>query len=116
MHYQCSTHAHDKLVFCITGKILDVIVDIRPDSPQFNRPISISLDASIPRAIFISKGYAHGFLSQSDNTTLLYQTSTVHNPRNDKGILWSSINFDWPISNPVLSERDKSHPVINILQ
>ena len=115
MHYQDSAYAHDKIVFCVTGKILDVIVDIRPASPQFNRPISIPLDSRTPHLIFIPKGYAHGFLSQSSETVLLYQTSTVHNPQNDKGILWSSIDFDWPVVNPILSVRDQSHPVINSL-
>ena len=85
MHYQSDIHAHDKLVYCLAGKILDVIVDIRSSKSQFNRPISITLDSKHNCAVFIPKGYAHGFLSQCENSVLLYQTSKVHSPKNDKG-------------------------------
>ena len=61
--------------------------------------------------------YAHGFLSLEDDSLMLYSTSTVHCPELDKGILWSSIDFEWPINIlPILSERDKNHPHINTLQ
>ena len=105
----------EKLVYCSQGSLVDVIVDIRPQSPTFNQPVSLELNASDDYAIYIGKGFAHGFLSFSENTTMIYCTSTMHNPSLDKGVLWSSINFDWPVSNPILSERDKNHPLINSL-
>ena len=116
MHYQSSSYAHDKLIFCICGKVLDVIVDIRPESPQFNKPISFELNSEESCAVFIPKGYAHGFLSLSPHSSLLYLTSTVHNPLYDCGVLWSSIDFKWPVTTPILSERDRKHPSIDSLK
>ena len=115
MHYQSGASAHEKLVYCSQGSLVDVIVDIRPQSPTFNQPVSLQLNASDDYAIYIGKGFAHGFLSFSENTTMIYCTSTMHNPSLDKGVLWSSIDFDWPVLNPILSERDKNHPLINSL-
>lgn len=112
MHYQIGSFAHDKVVTCFKGKVLDVIVDIRIDSPNFNKPISFVLTEDNPCALFIGKGYAHGFLSLSDNSIMQYMTSTFYSPNFDCGVLWSSIDFEWPISNPILSERDKTHPKI----
>ena len=113
MHFQVGQSSHDKLVTCIKGSVLDVLVDIRPDSKTFNQPFSIQLTESSNKALLIGKGYAHGFLSLSDDSWMLYHTTTVHNPSLDRGVLWNSISFDWPIVNPFLSARDKSHPHIS---
>lgn len=113
MHFQVAHAAHDKLVFCIKGNVLDVVVDIRPDSPHFNKPISVNLSDDNSTGLFIGKGYAHGFLALADDTWMLYATSTIHAPALDKGILWSSIDFDWPLINPIVSPRDNSHPAIS---
>lgn len=112
MHYQIGNYAQKKLVSCISGKILDVIVDIRPNSTNYNKPISYVLDEEKPEVIMIGKGYAHGFLSLSKNSIMSYLTSTVYAPKFDCGILWSSIDFEWPLTKPILSERDKLHPLI----
>jgi len=63
-------------------------------------------------ALLIGKGFAHGFLALEDESWMLYHTSTEHHPELDRGVLWSSINFDWPIQQPVLSQRDEQHPSI----
>ena len=110
MHYQVSKFSHDKLVSCFKGKVLDVIVDVRKNSKYYNKPVSCILSSDSPQAIFIGKGYAHGFLSLKKNSRMSYLTSTVYDPSSDCGVLWSSINFNWPIENPILSERDKLHP------
>ena len=112
MHYQRGEAAHDKLVTCIRGRILDVIVDIRPESPNFNKPVSFELMDETIYSIYIGKGYAHGFLTLEDNSLILYHTSTVHSPSHDVGVLWSSIDVDWPTANPIISSRDQSHPDI----
>lgn len=112
MHFQTGTSAHEKLVICPIGKVLDVVVDVRPTSKHFNQPISVELSGESPRALFIGKGYAHGFLSLTDNAWMQYFTSTVHDPGQDTGVLWSSIAFNWPIKNPILSARDSVHPPI----
>lgn len=112
MHFQAGEATHDKLVSCIKGKVLDVVVDVRAGSSHFNRPFAINLTETTNTALLIGKGYAHGFLSLSDDSWMLYSTSTVHCPSLDRGVLWSSIAFDWPCMHPLLSERDKHHPSI----
>lgn len=95
------------------GRVLDVVVDIRLGSPYFNQPVSIELSESEPTSLLIAKGYAHGFLALEDESWMLYSTSTVHQPELDRGVLWSSINFNWPIQDPLLSQRDQQHPSIH---
>lgn len=116
MHFQVDIAAHDKLVSCIKGRVLDVIVDVRPDSPHFNKPYSIELSESRHTAVLIGKGYAHGFLSMSEDSWMTYYTSTIHCPALDRGVLWSSLAIDWPCHDPIISERDKQHPDINSLR
>ena len=113
MHFQTGEAAHNKLIYCLKGSVLDVVVDICPESSNFNRPVSIELNAAEPVALLIRKGYAHGFLSLQEDSWMLYSTSTVHCPKRDCGVIWSSIDFDWPIKKPLLSERDKAHPSIH---
>lgn len=112
MHYQVANYAHDKLVSCLEGKVLDVIVDVRTTSCHYNKPVSCILSSDSPTALYIGKGYAHGFLSLYKNSKMSYLTSTVYDPSFDCGVLWSSINFKWPIDNPILSNRDKLHPLL----
>lgn len=116
MHFQIGRAAHEKLVFCQRGKVLDVVVDVRPTSPNFNKPISVELSDDKSRALLIGKGYAHGFLSLTNDSWMIYATSTVHSPSLDKGVLWSSIDFEWPQKQPIISERDSCHPPISHLQ
>ena len=113
MHFQISNSAQDKLVSCISGNILDVVVDARKNSKFFNQPYSFNLDAQSGLSVFIPQGFAHGFLSLSDDSIVNYLVSTNHDPNNDKGIRWDSINFKWPCSNPIVSKRDESHPNIS---
>jgi dTDP-4-dehydrorhamnose 3,5-epimerase len=115
MHFQVGEAAHDKLVTCIKGRVLDVVVDVRPESPTFNKPFAVELSQSSNAALLIGKGYAHGFFTLTDDSWLLYCTSTVHCPAMDRGVFWSSIAMDWPCKDPLLSERDKRHPSIHSL-
>ena len=115
MHYQVGEAAHDKLVTCIKGHVLDVVVDVRPESTHFNKPLALELSESDSRVILIGKGYAHGFLTISPDSWMLYSTTTVHCPSLDRGVLWNSIAFEWPIDHPLLSQRDEQHPKIQDL-
>jgi dTDP-4-dehydrorhamnose 3,5-epimerase len=115
MHFQVDEAAHDKLVACIKGRVLDVVVDVHPHSPHFNRPFAIELADTSNTALLIGKGYAHGFLALDDDSWMLYSTTTVHRAPLDRGVLWNSIAFDWPIEQPVLSVRDGQHPSIQEL-
>ena len=111
MHFQIPPHDHAKLVTCITGSALDVVVDIRVGSPTYGTYITIDLLPGI--SVWIPKGIAHGFLSLEDNTGMLYNTSHVHVPASDTGILWDSFGYEWPCARPILSERDQKHPPLS---
>lgn len=112
MHFQAGISAQQKLVSCIAGRLLDVIVDVRPESPNYNKPFSIELNGCDTIALLIGKGYAHGFLSLAESTIMQYLTTSVHCAKEDKGVLWSSIDLDWPITAPIVSPRDAEHPNI----
>jgi dTDP-4-dehydrorhamnose 3,5-epimerase len=112
MHFQLPPHAHQKLVYCITGHVLDVLLDLRVDSPTFGESASFELSAVNRHIVHIPIGFAHGFLSIEENSCLVYKTDAVHAPAADAGILWSSFGFEWPTNetDPIISGRDLDHP------
>ena len=110
MHFQLPPSAHSKLVYCVSGRVLDVVVDLRKSSPTFGQFASRELTAENREMFFIPVGFAHGFRSMQDETVMVYQTSTVHAPECDAGILWNSFGFDWGTDAPVINERDQRFP------
>jgi dTDP-4-dehydrorhamnose 3,5-epimerase len=110
MHFQLPPAAHAKLIYCIAGRVLDVILDLRKNSPTFGRSCARELSAANHEMFFIPVGLAHGFLALDDGATMVYQTSTVHSPAHDAGIRWDSFGFKWPVDHPSLSERDQKFP------
>lgn len=111
MHFQRPPAAHDKLVYCPAGRVLDVVLDLRSASAGV-RHMARELSAANHQMLFIPAGCAHGFLALEDHSIMVYQTSTVHSPDYDAGILWNSFDFDWPIKTPILSERDQTFPAL----
>lgn len=109
MHFQKPPHDHQKIVICNVGSIIDVVMDIRHNSSTYGKCLAINLKADENQAIYIPKGFAHGFQSLEDNTSVIYFVTTEYNKYSDSGILWNSINFDWEIDNPIISSRDSSH-------
>lgn len=112
MHFQRPPFSLNKLVTCIRGSILDVVVDINPQSSHYNKPFAINLSDHKHQSLLVPKGYAHGFLTLADNNSVLYQTDEKYVASSDTGVLWSSLDFDWPINYPLLSERDMNFSVI----
>ena len=114
MHFQVPPHAHQKLIYCIYGRVLDVLLDLRKSSPTFGRSIGIELSAVNRHVVHIPVGFAHGFLSLENESCMVYKTDAVHSVGHDEGLLWDSIGFDWPICglNPIISSRDLDHPVM----
>ena len=112
MHFQTGKAAHKKLVTCIKGSVLDVVVCINPRSRYFNQPFSTILSENESNSILIAPDYAHGFLSLDNDSWMMYYTSTLHDPSRDEGVLWNSIAYDWPVKNPVISERDSMFKAI----
>jgi len=107
MHFQISPKSTAKLVACLSGEIFDGIVDLRKQSPTYLKTYTTRLSEHDPTMIFIPEGLAHGFYSFQENSTVLYLTSGVFSPEHDAGILWDSVGIDWPVTDPIISERDQ---------
>lgn len=110
MHFQVPPYELEKMVFCVSGSILDVILDLRKSSPTYNKHCSIRVDSNQPAIIYIPKGCAHGFLALEDNTTLFYKVTQPYSKDHDRGILWNSFGFNWQVKNPTISVRDTNFP------
>ena len=110
MHFQKPPHDAVKLVYCIHGSVLDVLVDLRKSSPSFKCCKSIELSAANHLILMIPSGFAHGFLALEDDTVMVYKASFTYAPDHDTGIHWDSFGFDWPLRNPLTSERDAALP------
>ena len=107
LHFQVPPQDHIKCVTCLSGKIFDVVVDLRKESPSYKQYFSIELDAEKGNMLYIPKGLAHGFYVLSDDAIFLNRTTTVYDPSCDTGIKWDSCGIKWPVSNPILSEKDQ---------
>ncbi|QED23878.1 dTDP-4-dehydrorhamnose 3,5-epimerase family protein [Candidatus Deianiraea vastatrix] len=105
MHFQKNESACNKIIFLTSGSVLDVCVNIDKLSVDYGRVYDFRLKCN-NQAIFIPKNFAHGFLALEDNTSMIYLQDVEYNKDNDSGILYNSINFNWNIVNPILSERD----------
>jgi dTDP-4-dehydrorhamnose 3,5-epimerase len=101
-----------KLVRCPRGRIWDVAVDLRPDSPTYRRWEGHELDGERHRQLFIPAGFGHGFCLLADEADVLYRLSSYYDAELETGVAWDDpeIGIEWPISDPVLSERDRSAP------
>ena len=114
MHYQFPPHAEIKLVKCISGKALDVIIDLRNKSSSFLQWTSVEISADNKRMIYIPEGFAHGFQALTDNCELIYHHSTAYKKDAERGIRWDDpkINIQWPLIPIHVSERDQNHPLV----
>jgi dTDP-4-dehydrorhamnose 3,5-epimerase len=101
-----------KLVRCPKGRIFDVAVDLRPDSPTYKRWEGYELDDVDHRQLFIPDGFGHGFCVLSDSADVLYRVSSYYAPGLESGVAWDDpeIGIDWPLRDPVLSDRDRNAP------
>ena len=115
MHFQLPPHACAKLVTVITGRVLDIVCDLRKNSPAYLQPEIFHLSADTPVSLYIPPGCAHGFLSLENNTLMLYNTTAEYNPALDSGIHYRSIALDWPVSEKeaIVSDRDKKLPSLS---
>jgi dTDP-4-dehydrorhamnose 3,5-epimerase len=110
MHFQTPPHEHEKLVYCMQGQVLDVVMDMRKASPTYGKHFSVKLDAARGHGLMIPKGMAHGFLALTEDVLMAYKVTTVYAPENDAGIRWDSFGFDWGVDQPIVSSRDCAHP------
>ena len=116
LHYQLPPHAQSKLVRVVKGKIFDVAVDIRKNSPTFRKYVGFELSGENKRQLFIPRGFAHGFVTLEDNTIVQYKTDNYYAPNSEGAILWSDeeLNIMWPIdlNRLIISEKDKYSPIL----
>ena len=112
MHSQVSPFEEAKLVRCTMGKIYNVIIDLRPESPTFKQHIAVVLSAENRKMIYVPKGFANGFQTLSDNTEVFYQMSETYNPEYHWGVRWNDPVFKirWPIDKSIMLERDQNYP------
>lgn len=106
MHFQLPPHEHAKVVYCTSGRLIDVILDIRKGSPTYGKTASIELSGDNYKAVYMPVGVAHGFAVTEDNTCMVYLTSTMHAPSADAGIHMHSFGYEWPTKEPITSARD----------
>jgi len=111
LHYQLK-YGQAKLIQAVRGEVFDVVVDIRRGSPHFGQWIGVILSEENKRQLFVPDGFAHGFCVLSDSADIVYKCSDFYAPEDEGGILWSDPNLaiDWPIANPLLSEKDSRLP------
>ena len=116
LHYQLAPAAQTKLVRVIQGRVLDVAVDIRKDSPTFGKHVSVELTAENKRQLLVPRGFAHGFVVLEDDTIFAYKVDNYYSPKNDRGIAFDDIDLgiDWVIqkNDLNLSAKDKIQPLL----
>ena len=119
LHFQKPPHAQAKLVRVVKGKVLDVAVDLRKDSPTYGRHVSIELSEDNHRQVFIPKGFAHGFSVLSEEAVFQYKCDDYYAPETECAIAWNDpeLNIDWriPADQVILSEKDRRHPELKDL-
>ncbi len=114
LHYQLSEKAQTKLVRVVTGAIYDVAVDIRKNSSTYGKWVGVVLSEHNKRQLLVPKGFAHGFCTLTSNTNVIYKVDEIYSPNHDRGIAWNDpeIDIDWPVSNPILSDKDMIQPLL----
>ncbi len=115
LHYQIEPYPQAKLVRCVKGKIFDVAVDVRKNSPTLGKWVSVELSDENGFMLYVPYGFAHGFAVLSDNAMVEYFVSHEYCRECEKGILFSdkTIGIDWPVANPIVSEKDKQLPTFD---
>lgn len=117
LHFQQQPHAQAKLVRCLKGRIFDVAVDIRRESPTFKKWLGVELTAELGNQLFIPAGFAHGFLTLEDDCEIAYKVDAYYQPEADGGIIWNDpeLAIDWPLAGhtPLISGKDACLPNLN---
>lgn len=117
LHFQVEP-GQDKLVTCTQGAIWDVVVDLRPHSSTFKQWEAVELNDQTHAQLFVPKGFAHGFCVLSESARVHYKVSSFYNPKTERSIRWNDPEFKiaWPITSPILSERDQTSPFFKEIQ
>lgn len=113
IHFQRGEAAQAKLVRCVRGAVLDVAVDLRPESPTYGQWTAVELSAENKRQFLIPRRFGHGFVTLTDEVEFLYKADNFYAPAADGGILWNDaqLGIDWGVAEPVLSAKDAALPL-----
>lgn len=116
LHFQLPPYGQAKLVTVVSGRVLDVVVDLRKNSRTFGRVYQCELDSIQKKMLFVPEGFAHGFAALED-TVFFYKCSNVFHKQSESGILWNDphLNIKWPVANPVVSAKDMLLPTLEEL-
>lgn len=119
MHFQLPPLPQSKYLFVLSGEVLEVVIDLRNDSPSYGETYSTRMEAVTsrvnnpnPTGIFVPAGFAHGYLVTSEHATVVYCADFDFDSQLDAGVAWDSIDFDWPIKSPIISDKDLVLPKI----
>jgi dTDP-4-dehydrorhamnose 3,5-epimerase len=114
LHFQRGEHAETKLVRALAGRILDVIVDVRAGSPTFGRHVAVELSAEKQNALYVPRGFAHGFCVVEAPVLVAYKVDNAYAPAAEGGLLWSdpALDISWPVDRAMTSEKDALWPGI----
>lgn len=115
MHFQVAPHPEAKLVRCIRGRLLDVIVDMRPESPTRLQHVAVELSAENRRSFYVPPYFAHAYLTLEDDTEVMYQVSGSYEPTAERGLRWNDplLGIEWPIEVTTISAKDASWPLLS---
>ena len=115
LHFQKGDSAQAKLVRCVKGAIMDVIVDMREGSPTYKKWVKVELSEENKRQLLVPRGFLHGFVTLTENVEFLYKVDNLYDALADRNIIWNDaeIGVDWGIENPILSEKDKNAPTLS---
>jgi dTDP-4-dehydrorhamnose 3,5-epimerase len=115
MHFQIAPHPEAKLVRCIAGSLVDVIVDMRPDSPTRLQHVAVELSAANRRSFYVPPYFAHAYLTLEDDTEVLYQVSGAYAPAAERGLRFDdpALGIDWPVPVTTISGKDASWPLLD---
>lgn len=114
IHFQRGRWSQAKLVRCARGAVLDVAVDLRPESPTYKQWVAVELSAENKRQLLIPRRMGHGFVTLTGDVEFLYKADNFYAPEHEGGICWDDpeLNIDWGVENPVLSEKDRNSPLL----
>jgi dTDP-4-dehydrorhamnose 3,5-epimerase len=112
LHFQAPPHAETKLVRAVIGRVLDVFVDLRKDSPTYGQWDAVELSEDNHNMVYIPKGFAHGYCTLTNRSLVQYKVDAYYAPSAEGGLRWNdkTLNIQWPVSDPTLSERDQILP------
>ena len=114
IHFQINPEAQGKLIQVVHGKVWDVAVDLREDSPTYRKWIGLGLDSVTRKMFYIPPGFAHGFAAMSDSVLFHYKCTNEYNMIAERGIRWDDpdIGITWPVENPIVSDKDRELPFL----